>query len=65
MRTAWRSELPQLSLIAAMFVTVIVTWPFAADQVPVHWNAAGEVDRYGGRMEGLLGIPVLTWSSTW
>ncbi|MEZ4862981.1 MAG: SdpI family protein [Caldilineaceae bacterium] len=28
--------------------------------VPVHWNAAGTVDRYGGKIEGLLLLPLVT-----
>jgi len=28
-------------------------------QVPVHWNAAGEVDRYGGKFEALLMMPLV------
>lgn len=29
------------------------------EQVPVHWNAAGEVDRYGSRFEGALLLPLV------
>lgn len=28
--------------------------------IPVHWNAAGEVDRYGGKVEGLLLLPLVS-----
>ncbi len=60
MRVSWRTEIPQWLLIGAMFVAAAVTWPTAPEQVPVHWNIAGQVDRYGGKVEGLLGIPLLT-----
>jgi hypothetical protein len=35
------------------------TWEGAPERIPVHWNAAGEVDRYGGRLEGLLLLPAI------
>jgi hypothetical protein len=48
-----RSELAHLACVAALFVTAGVAWPFAPEAMPVHWNLAGQVDRYGGRAEGL------------
>ncbi|MBI1333556.1 MAG: DUF1648 domain-containing protein [Armatimonadetes bacterium] len=30
------------------------------DRVPMHWNLAGQVDRYGSRWEGLLFIPIMS-----
>ena len=59
MKTDWREEIPQLAILAAMFVLAFVTWPSAPDRVPVHWNWSGEVDRYGGRVEGLLALPLM------
>jgi uncharacterized membrane protein len=59
MKTNWRIELGLLLLIAAMFAGGLYVWPGAPDRIPVHWNASGEVDRYGGKVEGLLGIPLM------
>lgn len=59
MNTNWRIELPLLLLIAAMFAAAIIIWPAAPAGIPVHWNVQGEVDRYGGKVEGLLGLPAL------
>lgn len=59
MKTDWRVETPQLAILTAMYVLALVTWPSAPDRLPVHWNWAGEVDRYGGRFEGLLAIPMI------
>jgi uncharacterized membrane protein len=58
-RLTWRTELPQWLVIAGMFLLAGVTWSWAPERIPVHWNVAGEVDRYGGKVEGLLGIPLL------
>lgn len=32
----------------------------AGQELPVHWNAAGEVDRYGSKAEGLLLLPAIS-----
>ena len=61
---SWRRELPLLAIVAAMFIASAVAWPFADDEIPTHWNAAGEVDGYGGKVEGLLllpGIAIAVW----
>ena len=60
MRTNFRTELPQLLLVGAMFVAAAAFWSSAPERIPVHWNIAGNVDRYGGRFEGLLFLPLLT-----
>ncbi len=60
MRVRWQSELPQWLVLAAMFIAAGVLWPSTPARVPVHWNAAGEVDGYGGRLEGLLLMPLIT-----
>lgn len=60
MSTTWRREAPLLLLITAMFVAAAILWPSAPARMPVHWNIAGQVDRYGGKVEGLLGLPLVT-----
>lgn len=46
-----------LVVMAALSVWTYLQLPADA-QVPVHWNAAGDVDRYAGRLEG-TGLLVL------
>ena len=58
--TTWRHEIPQWLLIAGMFILTALSWPSAPDRIPVHWNAAWQVDRYGGKVEGLLLLPAMT-----
>lgn len=58
MHTNWKRELPQLAALAGLFITAAVLWSTAPERIPVHWNMAGEVDRYGGKFEGLLAIPL-------
>lgn len=53
-----------LTAVVLIIMLLVSAWAWAqipADaQIPVHWNAAGEVDRYGGKVEGLLLSPIIT-----
>jgi uncharacterized membrane protein len=57
-KRAW--EIFQVGVIAAMFIVAAVRWGSVPDRIPVHWNAAGQVDGYGGRFMGLLLLPIIT-----
>lgn len=57
MRTTWRTELPQLAIIVALFAWSLLLWPNAPDRLPVHFDLNGDADRMGGKLEGLFGVP--------
>lgn len=59
MRTTWRHELPQLLVIAAMFVAAIVTLPTAPETVPIRWNLQGQVTGYAHPVFALFFPPLL------
>lgn len=59
MKIAWKVEVPQWIILAGMFAAAAIAWPHAPDRIPVHWNINGEIDRYGGRFEGLLLMPLV------
>ena len=59
MKFTWRTEWPLWVLLAGMLVLAAMTWSQAPDQIPVHWGMNGEVDRYGGKFEGLLLLPLV------
>ncbi|MEO1421263.1 MAG: DUF1648 domain-containing protein, partial [Pseudomonadota bacterium] len=43
-------------------------YPSLPEQVPIHWNAAGEVDGYGSKLMGSLfgpGLALFTWGMIW
>ncbi|HEX2923698.1 MAG TPA: SdpI family protein [Chloroflexota bacterium] len=63
MRITWKTEWPNWVLILGMFVMAGLSWASAPDRIPVHWNISGQVDRYGGKVEGLLAIPLITLST--
>ena len=58
MKTPWKVDVLALLMIVAMFILAAVHWSAAPSQIPVHWNFAGEPDRFGGRFEGLFGLPL-------
>lgn len=59
MTWSWRREALLFLPIVAMFVTSAIAWPFADDSIPVHWNALGEADRFSGKFEGLMLLPLI------
>jgi len=59
MRFELRVELPQLVLLFATILVSAIAWPFTAEPMPVHWDAYGNVDGYGGRFMGLLLLPLI------
>ncbi|MEW5702476.1 MAG: SdpI family protein [Candidatus Zixiibacteriota bacterium] len=59
LETHWQTELPMWLVLAAMFALALVTWSWAPERIPMHWNLQGHIDRYGGKLEGLLAIPLL------
>lgn len=46
-------------VVAAAVVASAVAYTRLPERVPVHWNAAGEVDRYGSPLEGVLVMPLV------
>ncbi len=60
MKFRWKIELPQWLIIATMFIAAGVLWPTIPSRVPIHWNASGQADGFGGKFEGLLLMPIIT-----
>lgn len=59
MKANWRVEALHLAILGSMFLAAALTWPTAPERMPIHWNAAGEVDGYGGKGQGLLLLPCI------
>ncbi len=55
-----KDEIILLILIALMFLVGFLAYSHLPDQIPTHWNMRGEVDGYGSRTFGALGIPLIT-----
>lgn len=58
MKSSVKKELPIVAIVLLPFVYLAYIWNDLPEQVPLHWNVRGEVDRYGTRYELLL-VPIL------
>lgn len=52
-------ELPSIGLLALAAGLSAWAWDRVPERVAVHWDLYGNVDRYGGRVEGLLAVPLI------
>lgn len=59
MNVSVKTELPHWCLLLAIGLTSLLALPYAPERMPIHWNAAGEVDGYGSRAVGLGMMPAL------
>ena len=50
----FKKEIPFLAIALIPFAYLIYIWNRLPEQVPMHWNGAGEIDRYGNKKELLL-----------
>jgi uncharacterized membrane protein len=46
-------------LLMGMFVVAAISWTRVPERIPVHWGIDGSADRYGGRVEGVLLLPLI------
>lgn len=53
-----KKELPILVIVLLPFIYLAYVWNELPNNVPMHWNIEGEVDRYGDKSE-LIMIPFL------
>ena len=55
----WITEALSLALVFGTILYLIVMWKSIPDTIPAHYNAAGEVNRWGGKSE-LLMLPIIS-----
>ncbi|HBT46765.1 MAG TPA: hypothetical protein DEA73_02625 [Peptococcaceae bacterium] len=53
-------EWPALLILLMMLLVALMIYPHLPERVPIHWNAAGEVDNYGSRAFGAFMLPLVT-----
>src|SRR5215467_4968660 len=58
MTTRWLTVCQWL-IVVAMFAAAAVVWQNTPDSIPVHFGLNGEPNRYGGKFEGLLLLPLI------
>ncbi len=49
-----------VTVIALQIIVSLVTFPFLPDRVPIHWNAAGQVDGYASKWFSLVFYPLMS-----
>lgn len=55
----FKKEIPFLAIALIPFVYLIYIWNRLPEKVPMHWNGAGEIDRYGNKKELLVTLFML------
>ncbi len=57
-----------LVVIGAMVIAALVALPMLPDQIPIHWNAAGEPDDWASKWPAALlapGVALAMWALFW
>lgn len=58
MKSIVRKDLPIITVVLLPFIYLAYIWNDLPEEVPLHWNIRGDVDKYGSKSELLL-IPIL------
>ena len=59
MKFKFKSEILLIILVLGAWAAGFYFYSVFPETVPVHWNIAGEVDRYGSRFEGAFILPIV------
>ena len=59
MKARWVADVTCAVLVLGMLVYGALSWSGAPARFPMHWNLQGEIDRWGGRFEGLFAMPLI------
>jgi uncharacterized membrane protein len=54
-----RADIVSLVFIATAFIVAAVLYPSLPEQIPIHWNAQGEVDDYMKKPGGVIVMPAM------
>ncbi|BAS25910.1 SdpI family protein [Limnochorda pilosa] len=54
-----RHDWPAWIVLLGSFIAGVLLYPSLPEQVPIHWNIAGQVDGYGSRAAGAFMLPAL------
>lgn len=53
-------EIICLALLIGVLIYLLISWNSIPDKIPGHYNAMGEIDRMGNKLE-LFVIPIISW----
>lgn len=60
MRSKLFKELPSILLLVAMVIIGWWAYPHLPQTMPSHWNYKGEIDRYTGKLAGVIFMPAIS-----
>jgi len=52
-------------LILLPILVGLILWDQLPEQIPTHWNAAGEIDRWSSKLFAVFGLPVIMLAAQW
>ena len=52
-------ELIPITLAIIIFIVAFYTYPKLPNNVPIHWNASGDIDNYGPKLIAVFLIPII------
>ena len=64
-RKNWKTLVITSMIILLPVLVGIILWNQLPDQIPTHWNAAGEIDGWSGKPFAVFGLPMLMLAFQW
>lgn len=61
----WKTLVITSMIILLPVLVGIILWNQLPDQIPTHWNAAGEIDGWSGKPFAVFGLPMLMLAFQW
>jgi len=53
-------KLISFALLIIPFILIVIYWSELPDNIPMHWNVDGEIDRYSDSKWGIIVLPVVS-----
>ena len=61
----WKTLLVTSLIILLPILAGVILWDRLPEQIPSHWNAAGEVDGWSSKAFGVFGMPAILLAVQW
>ena len=61
----WKTLLVTSQIILLPILAGVILWDRLPEQIPSHWNAAGEVDGWSSKAFGVFGMPAILLAVQW
>lgn len=61
----WKVLLITSIVILLPILAGVILWNQLPEQIPTHWNAAGEIDGWSSKPFGVFGLPLILFAAQW